>query len=177
MKWLYGGASQLGPVFGKAALMYITAVIALRFSQRRTLAQWTIIDVATAVAMGAIIGRTAVANTQSYLTGAVALITLVVVHRAAAYLRFRPIFGKLFDHRTRVLVVDGKLREHELRRCGITENDLLTQLRVHGIFSVADVRYMLYESKGAITIVRTEQSSGCDDALAAGLRDAADFET
>src|SRR5919206_596238 len=112
MAWLIGDAGAVGTVIAKAALMYVTALIALRLGERRTLAQWTIIDFATAVAMGAIIGRTAVAGTQSYLTGAAALVTLVVVHRLASVLRFNPIFNKLVDHRVRVLVADGQLRRH-----------------------------------------------------------------
>ncbi len=51
-----------------------------------------------------IVGRTAVASTQSYATGAVALLTIVGVHRIASRLRFRPLLGKLADHRVRVLV-------------------------------------------------------------------------
>src|SRR3954465_1592777 len=99
MNWLVSDWTQLGEVAIKALLMYVTALVALRLGERRTLAQWTIIDFATAVAMGAIIGRTAVAGTQSYLTGAVALVTLVVIHRCASVLRFNPIFNKLVDHR------------------------------------------------------------------------------
>jgi uncharacterized membrane protein YcaP (DUF421 family) len=155
MHWLTGDASQLGEVAAKAVLMYVTALIGLRLGERRTLAQWTIIDFATAVAMGAIIGRTAIAD-QSYLTGAVALITLVLVHRAASVLRFRPLFGKLLDHRVRVLVEHGEIRTSELRRCGLTEHDLARELRQRGHFGLADLRYVLYESKGSITIVREE---------------------
>jgi uncharacterized membrane protein YcaP (DUF421 family) len=175
MDWLVGGASHLGAVFGKALLMYVTAVIALRVSERRTLAQWTIIDFATAVAMGAIIGRTAIAGGQSYLTGAVALLTLVAVHRAASRLRFQPVFNKLIDHRIRVLIADGHIRPRELRRCGVTENDVLSQLRQHGVFSVHDVHLLLYESKGDVTIVRSSADGTDDDAIAAGLRDAVDY--
>ena len=62
MSWLIGHASDVGLVAAKAALMYLTALLALRLGERRTLAQWTIIDFATAVAMGAIIGRTAMSQ-------------------------------------------------------------------------------------------------------------------
>src|SRR4051812_28407581 len=127
MDWLNGSSSALGAVAAKAALMYVTALVALRLGERRTLAQWTIIDFATAVAMGAIIGRTAIAQ-QSYAVGAVALCTLVVVHRVASVIRFNSLIGKLFDHRIRVLVADGELRRAELLRCGLTDNDLYTQL-------------------------------------------------
>src|SRR5438309_1552550 len=137
MSWLTGNSADLVEVAAKAALMYATAVVALRVGERRTLAQWTIIDFATAVAMGAIIGRTAVAGDQSYATGAVALVTLVGVHRLASLLRFRPLFAKAFDHRIRVLVADGRIRRGELRRCGLTDNDLYAHLRERGIFTLA----------------------------------------
>jgi uncharacterized membrane protein YcaP (DUF421 family) len=156
MSWLVGQASSEWEVAAKAALMYATALLALRVGERRTLAQWTIIDFATAVAMGAIIGRTAIAGTQSYLTGAVAVCTLIVIHRAASLLRLRPLLGQVFDHRIRVLVADGKLRLTELRKCGLTDGDLFTQLRQRGVFAVEDVRYVLYEPKGSITVVRRE---------------------
>jgi uncharacterized membrane protein YcaP (DUF421 family) len=165
MSWLVGQASSEWEVAAKAALMYATALLALRAGERRTLAQWTIIDFATAVAMGAIIGRTAIAGTQSYLTGAVAVCTLVVIHRMASLLRFRPLLGKLFDHRIRVLVADGKLRTGQLRKCGLTDEDLFTQLRQRGVFAIEEVRYVLYEPKGSITIVPREVPAHPEPAL------------
>lgn len=153
LSWLVGQGSQLGVVAGKAALMYVTALVGLRLGERRTLAQWTIIDFATAVAMGAVVGRTAIAEGQSYLTGAVALFTLIVVHRLASLLRFRPLLGKLADHRVRVLVAHGQVRRDQLRLCGLTDNDLSAQLRQRGVFDLARIRYVLYESKGDLTVV------------------------
>ena len=135
--------------------MYLTALVALRVAERRTLAQWTIIDFAAAVAVGAIIGRTAVAGSQSYATGAVALVAIVVAHRAASLLRFNPVLGKLSDHRVRVLVAAGRVRDAELRRCGLTHNDLYAALRQRSVFDLADVRLVLYESKGDISVVPT----------------------
>lgn len=176
MSWLIGQSSALGEVAAKAVLMYVTALMALRLGERRTLAQWTVIDFATAVAMGAIIGRSAIAGSQSYLTGAVAVCTLVAVHRVASLARFNALLGKLVDHRVRVLVVEGELRSRELRRCGLTDNDLFTQLRQRGVLSLSDVRYVLYESKGSITVVRREVPADPDPELVRiGLSDAAGY--
>ena len=154
MSWLTGDSAHLGIVAAKAALMYFTALLALRVGERRTLAQWTIIDFATAVAMGAIIGRSAVAGSQSYATGAVAIVTLIVAHRVVSVLRFNRFLGKLADHRVRVLVEGGQVRRRELRRCGLTDDDLFAQLRQKGVFSLDDIRYVLYEAKGDVTVVR-----------------------
>lgn len=171
MDWLYGNWADLGEVAAKAALMYATALIALRLGERRTMAQWTIIDFATAVAMGAIIGRTALAGSQSYVTGAVAVITLVAVHRIICALRFTTLVGKLVDHRVRVLVDHGKVRHRELHKCAITQKDLFARLRQQGHFNLTDVKYVLYETKGDLTVVPV--SAGQPTLVTAGLRSAA----
>ena len=60
--WLIGRSVALLAVAAKALLMYGTAVLGLRMAHRRTLSQWTAIDVAAAVAIGAVMDRTAVAE-------------------------------------------------------------------------------------------------------------------
>ena len=59
----------------------------LRLGERRTLAQLSSFDFAVAVAIGAIIGRTVTTLSASFATGAVALVTLLVVHRLVAFAR------------------------------------------------------------------------------------------
>jgi uncharacterized membrane protein YcaP (DUF421 family) len=90
MSWLTSSWSDLGITAGKAALMYATALIGLRLGERRTFAQWTLIDYVAAVAVGAIVGRTAIASNQWYTVGAVALITLILMHRLTSMARFQP---------------------------------------------------------------------------------------
>lgn len=173
MSWLTSSGPMLAIVAGKAALMYGTALLGLRVGERRTLAQWTVIDFVAAVALGAIVGRTVLASDQSYAVGAVALITLVVVHRLASLLRFSPLLGKLVDHRIRVLVADGELRGSQLRLCGLTDNDLYAELRLQGIFDLRELRYVLYETKGGLSVVRRHESA--EVLVTAGLEAATGF--
>lgn len=175
---LVGAASTLGIVAAKATLMYLTAIIGLRLGERRTLAQWTVIDVCAAVAVGTIIGRTAVASTQSYLVGAIALLTLIAAHRVASLARFFSPLRRLLDHRVRVLLAHGELRRRELRLCGLTDADLSAELRQRGIYDLVDVRYVLYEAKGGLTVVRSDQqppSQPSSPLLVGGLDSAAGY--
>jgi len=160
MSWLTSPAPDLVGVAVKVTLIYGTALLGLRVGERRTLAQWTTIDFAAAVAIGAIVGRTAVAKDQSYAVGAVALVTIVAVHRLASLLRFWPLFGKLQDHRIRVLVVNGELRRPQLRLCGLTDNDLYAELRLRGVFDLGELQYVLYETKGGLSLVRKTEGDG-----------------
>jgi uncharacterized membrane protein YcaP (DUF421 family) len=151
--WMVGSASALPGVAGKAVLIYATAVVGLRVAHRRTLAQWTAIDFAAAVAVGAIIGRTALAGSQSYLMGVVALGAILFAHAAVTVARGNRVLAKAVDHRVRVLVVHGRVRRGQLRICGLTEHDLVAQLRQGGVLDLSGVRYVLYEAKGDLTVV------------------------
>src|SRR3954471_23833547 len=173
--WLSGQTDELIGVVGKAALMYTTAVLGLRVAHRRTLAQWTAIDFAAAVAIGAVVGRTAIASGQSYLVGATALVTLLAAHAAVTVGRTHRWFAKLVDHRVRVLVDHGSLRRDQLRRCGLTDNDVLAKLRQQGVRSLDELRYVLYETKGELTIVREDGSPVDPQLVSRGLEDAAGF--
>lgn len=170
MHWLIHAGPPLWVVAAKAALIYLVAVLGLRVANRRTLSQWTAIDFAAAVAIGALIGRTAVAGNQSFLVGAVALLTILFAHWLMTMGRYSRLVGKLVDHRVRVLVDHGRLRRDQLLICGVTENDLLSQLRQEGVRRLEDVRYVLYETKGQLTIVHDEP--GDAGLVERGLRDA-----
>lgn len=171
--WLAGHGLEL--VAAKAALMYVVAVLGLRIAQRRTLAQWTAIDFAAAVAIGAIVGRTAVASQQGFLVGVVALATILAAHSLAMLGRFNRLVAKLVDHRVRVLVDHGELRRNQLRLCGLTDNDVIAKLREQGAHRLEDIRYVLYETKGELTIVH-EDAHDDTPLVAEGLRSAAGYD-
>ncbi len=151
--WFFGGAGTLGPAVAKAALMYLAALVGLRVAHRRTLSQWTAIDFAAAVAVGAIIGRTATASSQSLLVGVAALVTILAAHTAVTFGRYLPWVAKLTDHRVRILVEHGRVRRRQLLICGLTESDLFAHLRQQGVYSLSDLRFVLYETKGNLTLV------------------------
>jgi uncharacterized membrane protein YcaP (DUF421 family) len=172
--WLYTGTAPLAAVAAKAALMYLTALLGLRVAHRRTLAQWTAIDVAAAVAVGAIVGRTAVASGEPLLVGVVALLAVLLAHALLTFGRYLPWLTKLTDHRIRVLVDHGRLRRRQLLVCGLTEADLVAQLREQGVGDLEELRYVLYETKGELTIVREHgDGSRTSTLVARGLEDAA----
>jgi uncharacterized membrane protein YcaP (DUF421 family) len=174
--WLVDGWAELAVAAGKAVLMFLVALLGLRVTPRRTLAQWTAIDFAAAVAIGAIIGRTAVAGDQSFAVGAVALVSILAAHSVAALVRLNGRLGKLIDHRVRVLVHQGRVRHGQLRLCGLTEHEVLAHLRQRGVDRLDELRYVLYETKGELTIVREPGADEPDPQLVqVGLQDAAGF--
>ena len=136
----------------KALALFITAAVAFRLTLRRTIAEFTPFDWVTGVAVGAIVGRTATAPHTSWLTGTAALLALIVAHDVLARLRFIPWVRRLTDPPVRVLIRDGQLDQPNLRRCGLTREDLDAVLREHGYASPDGIRLALFESKGVVSI-------------------------
>jgi uncharacterized membrane protein YcaP (DUF421 family) len=172
MMWLIAQWNTAWMVAVKTLLLYITALVGLRLATRRTLAQMSLFDFVTALAVGAVTGRTATANDTSYLQGAVALVTLIVLHRMVSLLRCHTFASRALEHRVRVLMVDGQVRTRQLWICGLTVEDVHAVLRQHHVPDTTQVKYMLYERTGHFTIVRHgEHTSGL---VGTAIRDAAD---
>jgi uncharacterized membrane protein YcaP (DUF421 family) len=144
----------------KALALFVTAATAFRLTPRRTIAEFTPFDWVTAVAAGAIVGRTATAADTSWLTGSAALLALIAAHDIVARLRFIPWVRRLVDPPVRVLIRDGQLNEPNLRRCKITRADLDAILRQHGHRTPADVGLALFETKGVVSVFAEADGSG-----------------
>ena len=147
----------------KALALFATAVTAFRLVLRRTIAQFTPFDWVTAVAVGAIVGRTATAADTSWLTGTAALLTLIAAHDLVARLRLIPWVRRLVDPPVRVLISDGRVDDANLKRCRLTRGDLDAVLRQHGHRTAADVRLAVFETKGVVSVFSNADPSGTVD--------------
>ena len=170
MNWLMDSWLQLGETAARTALIFLAAVVLLRMARRRTVAQWTVVDVVTAVSIGSVVGRTATADLESVMTGVVALVMLVALHALIIEGRRYPLVRRVTEHRVRVLLADGQVRGEELRRCGLTEQDLSERLRLQGVRDLSQLRYVLFERQGGLTVVAREED--CERLVAEALDDA-----
>lgn len=136
----------------KALALFLTAAAAFRFTERRTIAEFSPFDWIAAVAVGAIVGRSATAPHTSWLTGTAALLTIIATHALVARLRFLPWLRRLVDPPVRILVRDGRIDQSNLKRCRITRSDLDAVLRKQGYVNLDDVHLALYESNGTVSV-------------------------
>lgn len=147
----------------KALALFATAAATFRLVLRRTIAEFTPFDWITAVAVGAIVGRTATAADTSWFTGTAALVSLIAAHDLVARLRFIPWMRRLVDPPVRVLISDGAVDEANLKRCRLTRGDLEAILRQHGHQTPAGVRLALFETKGVVSVFSDAERSGTAD--------------
>ena len=149
---LFGDWLQAPAVAIKAFALFVTAAVLFRFKERRTLAEFAPYVWVAAVAVGAIVGRTATAADAAWLPGAVALIVIMATHALVSRLRYWPKLRRFIDLPVLVLIHDGMVDRRNLRRCGMTEADLDAALQ-HGYSRPSDVHLAISEARGAVSIL------------------------
>ncbi len=176
MNHIIGDPTELGWTAAKAMLLFLTAVAGFRVAERRTLAQMSPFDFVAAVAVGAIIGRVPNASDASYAAGAVTLVTILVAHSVLTRLRRIPAITTLVDHTPRLLVAHGQVLTGEMKRSGFITADLYALLRSQNICDLSQVRYVIIEQSGAMSVIREAGagSEGDGDVLQGLLQRAKD---
>lgn len=169
MEHLFGEADTLGWIALKAVLLYLTAVFGFRLGERRTLSQLSPFDFVAAVAVGAIVGRVPNAHDASYLAGFATLAAVLLTHGVVTRLRHVPAMARVMDRAPHLLVARGEILDGELRRCGLTQEDLHSLLRQQGIQDPGEVRFAVLESRGQLSIIRSSSADLPAPGLIQGL--------
>lgn len=169
MEHLFGEADSLGWIALKAVLLYLTAVFGFRLGERRTLSQLSPFDFVAAVAVGSIVGRVPNAHDASYLSGIATLAAVLLAHGLVTKLRLMPGMSAVLDRSPHLVLARGEILDEELRRCGLTREDLHSLLRQQGIQDPSEVRFAVLEPRGQLSIIRSSSADFATPGLIQGL--------
>jgi uncharacterized membrane protein YcaP (DUF421 family) len=144
----------VGTVVAVTAAMYASVLAATRVAGRRTLAQLSAFDVVVTIALGTILGSTAVSPSVSYGDGVAAILALLSLQVVIGSIRRRsPAMRRLVDFRP-LDVVDGGQVDLPRGLLGpqLTEDELRSQLRLRGCFDPGTVRQAVLEPVGGMSV-------------------------
>ena len=136
------------------AVIYLAFLLLLRLLGQRTVATLSIVDLACVMAVGALVGRTALLAVPSLATGLVGLVTLLVTHRGAATLQRRTPFGRWLGREPVVLAWHGELVPDAMRRARVSDDEMRQQVRLAGVTAVDQVSCVVLERNGQISVLR-----------------------
>jgi uncharacterized membrane protein YcaP (DUF421 family) len=136
--------------------IYVVFLVLVRLAGQRSLAAMSNYDVACAIALGAVVGRTALLAEPTLGTGVIALVTLFAVQRLLGLAQRYPLYRALFDRAPVLLMVGGEMRGAELRRARVTEDELRQRLRLAGISRLEQVGCVVLERNGQISVLRRD---------------------
>lgn len=141
----------------RCIIVYIFILIGLRLAGKREVGQMTPFDLVLILLIANAVQNAMVGPDSSVVGGLVAAGVLLLLNSIAGKLGLRwPALGRLLKGHATLLVNRGVVLEANLRREGMTEDELLTALREHGVPALDDVRLAVLEIDGTISVLRNE---------------------
>lgn len=138
-------------------LAYVTLVLFLRISGKRTLAKLNAFDLVVTVALGSTISAILLQESIALAEGVVALGLLILMQFLVAFTSVRSrTFAALVRSEPTLLARDGAFCEGAMKRERVTHDEALSAVRAAGGQDIASVRYLVLESDGTISAALRE---------------------
>ncbi len=101
------------------------------------------------------------AQYQSITNGIVLVATIILCSFATDWVAFRVAAVRKFVHPERKrLIADGRVMRKVLQEELMTEDELMTQLRLNGVESIEAVKAAYLEGNGEVSVIKLEPGSG-----------------
>lgn len=141
-------------VAARGVLVYAIGLAAVRIGKGRGIGRITLLDVLLGFMLGPLLSP-AIIGSASLSSSAVGAVVLVAMYWLVTFLSYHSeSFGRLVKGKARVVIENGKLDRDNMRGANFSENDLLEELRLHGIENVSSVKRAWVERNGAVSVIR-----------------------
>ena len=145
-------------VAASAALAYLSLVVILRVSGKRTLAKLNAFDFVVTIALGSTLSTIVLSRDVPLVDGVVALASLVLLQMAVAWASVRAGFmGRVSRSQPVVLVRDGEIDAAVARRERVLTAEIEQAVRGAGAGSIELVGAVVLESDGTLSVITRDK--------------------
>lgn len=142
----------------RAGAMYVALMVLFRVAGRRSLADLTTFDFVLLLIIGEATQQALLGDDFSFTNAVLVIITLIVLDVGLSLLKLNSVrVARFLDGHATVVVEDGRFLHGRMRRCRLTEDDILESARANqGLEQVAQIKYAIVERNGKISIIEQE---------------------
>jgi len=157
---LFDGWLTLGRTAIVGVLAYLTLVLLLRVSGKRTLSKMNAFDLVVTVALGSTLATVLLSTDVALATGVLAFALLIGLQYAITWLSVRsPTVQGFVKAEPTLLVHRGQFLSRAMKRERVTEEEILAALRGQGIAAVEDVEAVVLETDSSFSVVMGSSGS------------------
>ena len=150
--------SYIGRVLAVGVAAYLTLVVLLRLSGKRTLAKLNAFDFVVTIALGSTLATILLDRTVSWSEGATALALLVALQFVVAWTAVRLRYTRsVLTARPTLLLDQGVPRYETLRHQRVALVELRQAVRAVGIGDLHEVAAIVLETDGTLSVITTSQ--------------------
>ena len=126
-------------------------------------------DFAMTVAIGSIVASTVLSKSVTLMEGIVGLLVVYLLQIGAAYARRNDTVKKLMDNKPLLLMDGEKILYENLKKGRVAESDLKAKLREANVTQLSQVKAVVFETTGDISVLHGEDDHNLDDYLLADV--------
>lgn len=145
----------------KTSLIYFIILIVMKFMGKREIGQLSLFDfiVLLLIADVSVIAINTNKSINEFIFALVPVFTLALIQKTLAYLLLKiPSIRNAFDGKETIIIYDGVLDVKALKKERYNIDDLLPVLRLKNIKSLSEVRHLIIEPNGEISVFTYDSS-------------------
>lgn len=165
-KWITTNWEEIALSLLSLVMIYVTIIALTRLVGLRSFSKISASDFAMTVAVGSLLATCATNAKPPLVQGLAIFCAIFFLRWLFAFLRRSvPGFSRLMDN-TPLLLMDGpRILENNLQRANVTRQDLIAKLREANVLSFSQVRAVVFETTGDISVLHTDDDVTLDDEL------------
>ena len=168
--WLYANDMIIYKSALSVVAIYVIIVLYSRIFGLRTFAKMTSVDFAATIAMGSIFADVIGSTDYSLLKGGVALFLIILLQTLySLFIRKSSFFKKAFTNTPLLLMKDGEVLHDNLSKANVSTGDLYGKLREANVIELSEVRAVVFEVTGDISVLHTRGDEPLADVLLEGV--------
>lgn len=149
----------------KSAIVYFVLWLVIRMSGRRTLGQLTVFDFILFLIIGGAAQRSLMAQDYSLTHAFLVIATFVLIDIAVSLVEGNvPGLGKILKGVPTIVVENGRVLSGRLRRARLSEDNVLEAARrLHGLETMDEIKFAIFEASGEISIIPQPKAAAHDE--------------
>lgn len=144
----------------KTTVIYFFILIVLKIMGKREIGQLSLFDfvILLLIADVAVMG---IDNEEvPFYFFLLAISILAAIQKILSFILLKiPFLRDFFDGKESLIIIDGKVNIKEMRKQNYNFNDLVVQLRLKNIKSLSEVKYLILETNGEISVFKYDEIS------------------
>jgi len=168
-KWILTSPETILWILLSTVAIYITIIILTRIFGKRSFSKMSSFDFACTIAIGSIIASTLLTSSVTLIEGFFGLLGIYLLQGLTAYLRLSKKVREIVDNNPLMLMKGSEILHENLKTAKVTEDDLKAKLREANVIDLKNVKCVVFETTGDISVLHDDGTKQIDPWLISGV--------